>query len=56
MSFQEKGGTGVKDLRKQIINLLWKWWWKPVTQRDLAGYCHSEILDEQNYSHCHSKV
>jgi hypothetical protein len=25
---KNKGGLGVKDLRKQNISLLCKWWWK----------------------------
>ena len=25
---KEKGGLGVKDLRKMNISLLCKWWWK----------------------------
>jgi hypothetical protein len=29
---KKKGGLGVKDLRKQNISLLCKWWWKLETQ------------------------
>ena len=32
---KNKGGLGVKDLRKQNINLLTKWWWKLETQQGL---------------------
>ena len=29
---RDKGGLGVKDLRKQNISLMVKWWWKLETQ------------------------
>ena len=32
---KDKGGLGVKDLRKQNISLLVKWWWKLDTQEGL---------------------
>jgi hypothetical protein len=32
---KNKGGLGVKDLRKQNISLLCKWWWKLETQDGL---------------------
>ena len=32
---KSKGGLGVKDLRKQNISLLVKWWWKLETQEGL---------------------
>ena len=32
---KSKGGLGVKDLRKQNISLLVKWWWKLETQDGL---------------------
>jgi hypothetical protein len=32
---RKKGGLGIKDLRKQNISLLCKWWWKLETQNGL---------------------
>lgn len=32
---KSKGGLGVKDLHKQNISLLTKWWWKLETQQGL---------------------
>lgn len=32
---KDKGGLGVKDLRKQNISLLVKWWWKLETQNGI---------------------
>lgn len=32
---KEKGGLGIKDLRKQNISLMVKWWWKLETQKGL---------------------
>lgn len=32
---RDKGGLGVKDLRKQNISLMVKWWWKLETQNGL---------------------
>ena len=32
---KKKGGLGVKDLRKQNISLLTKWWWKLETKQGL---------------------
>jgi len=25
---KEKGGLGIKELRRMNVNLLYKWWWK----------------------------
>jgi hypothetical protein len=33
---KSKGGLGVKDLKKQNISLLCKWWWKLETQNGLS--------------------
>ena len=32
---RDKGGLGIKDLRKQNISLMVKWWWKLETQNGL---------------------
>ena len=32
---KKKGGLGVKDLRKQNISLLVKWWWKLAKNKGL---------------------
>ena len=32
---KEKGGLGVKDLHKQNLSLLTKWWWKLETRTGL---------------------
>lgn len=32
---KKKGGLGVKDLRKQNVSLLCKWWWKLNTGQGL---------------------
>jgi hypothetical protein len=32
---KNKGGLGVKDLRKQNISIITKWWWKLDTQEGL---------------------
>jgi hypothetical protein len=32
---KEKGGLGVKDLRKMNISLLCKWWWKVENEEGL---------------------
>lgn len=32
---KDKGGLGVKDLRKQNISLMIKWWWKLETQNGI---------------------
>ncbi|KAM3348275.1 hypothetical protein ACQJBY_021904 [Aegilops geniculata] len=32
---KEKGGLGIKDLRKQNISLMLKWWWKLDTQKGI---------------------
>ena len=32
---KDKGGLGIKDLRKQNISLMVKWWWKVETQKGL---------------------
>jgi hypothetical protein len=41
---KNKGGLGVKDLRKQNIILLCKWWWKLEKQEGLW----QRILREKN--------
>lgn len=32
---KDKGGMGIKDLRKQNISLMLKWWWKLYTQQGI---------------------
>uniref|UniRef100_A0A453J0Y5 Reverse transcriptase zinc-binding domain-containing protein n=1 Tax=Aegilops tauschii subsp. strangulata TaxID=200361 RepID=A0A453J0Y5_AEGTS len=47
---KKKGSLGVKDLRKQNISLLTKWWWKLETQQGLwqdiirAKYLHKDTV------------
>lgn len=57
---KEKGGLGIKDLRKLNISLLAKWWWKLenenglwqdlVKQKYIKNKCLSQVKHRQNDS------
>ena len=59
---KDKGGLGVKDLRKQNISLMVKWWWKLETQtrvwqdlvraRYLSNKSVSTVTPRQSDSPC----